>query len=366
MTIHSIETIDRLVAHVSTVPAIAGQGVDLFLREKIATDLLERAADSDFSGRIVLFVHGGYCPSTLAFDVPYRDYSWMAFLARAGFDVFAMDMTGYGRSTRPMMNEPRNLDPDQQHLIVPDSLPRPCKPDYPFELVNSDSESEDIARIVDYICALRGVDKIALIGWSGGGIRTGTFTHRNPHRVERLIIHASSNYSRDNPDAPPEVLPVPGAPMTIQTRAVGIDQRWLGTVADADAIEPGMPEIVWKLNVEHDALGATWGPGGLRAPTRTYWGWNAKGAGAITVPTLLMTGVLDRLLPSNLQLMEDLGSAQKSFVTIESATHFAVWEQQRRVLHAASLQWLVNGRLDAGASGYFRAARDGSIAPEPA
>ena len=31
----------------------------------------------------------------------------MAHLARAGFDVFAMDMTGYGKSTRPLaMNDP--------------------------------------------------------------------------------------------------------------------------------------------------------------------------------------------------------------------------------------------------------------------
>ena len=29
---------------------------------------------------------------------PYQDYSWMAYLAHAGFDVFSMDMTGYGRS----------------------------------------------------------------------------------------------------------------------------------------------------------------------------------------------------------------------------------------------------------------------------
>ena len=34
----------------------------------------------------------------MAFDVPYQDYSWMAYLAEAGFDVFAMDITGIGRS----------------------------------------------------------------------------------------------------------------------------------------------------------------------------------------------------------------------------------------------------------------------------
>jgi tRNA 2-selenouridine synthase len=34
--------------------------------------------------KVVLFVHGGGTPGAVAFDVPYQDYSWMAFLAAAG------------------------------------------------------------------------------------------------------------------------------------------------------------------------------------------------------------------------------------------------------------------------------------------
>ena len=64
---------------------------------------------------VVLFVHGAGTPGDVGFDVAHQDYSWMAYLARAGFDVFAMDMTGYGRSTRPAaMNDPCNLSAEQQ------------------------------------------------------------------------------------------------------------------------------------------------------------------------------------------------------------------------------------------------------------
>ena len=358
-----VVAIDRLVDHVSTVPAIAGQKVNLFLREKVSSGLLEAAIDGDVAPACVLFVHGGYCPSTLAFDVPYRDYSWMAFLARAGFDVFAMDMTGYGRSSRPCMDNPRNLDRTYQPLVVPAVLPQTCEPDYPHVLVNSDSETDDIARAVDYICALRGVERVSLVGWSGGGIRTGTFASRFPHKVDALVLHASSNYDRSNPDEPPGTLPQPGAPMTIQTRDVGIDQRWLGTCTDMSTIEPGMPDFIWAQNVEHDPVGPTWGPGGLRAPTRTYWGWNANAAGRIVAPTLMMTGEQDHLLGSNLQLMDDLGAATKAFITIESATHFAVWERQRRVLHDASLQWLTSRTIGDGGQA-FRAGPDSVVRPE--
>lgn len=360
----TIVTIDRLINHVSTVPAIAGKTVDLFVREKVSSALLEQGNGTGFAGKAVLFVHGGYCPSTLAFDVPYLDYSWMTFLAQEGFDVFAMDMTGYGRSARPHMDNPRNLDPAFQPRIIPDVLPELCSPDYPYVLVNSDSETDDIVRVIDYICDLRGVDKVSLVGWSGGGIRTGTFTRRFPHKVDKLILHASSNYDRDNPDEPPAELPQPGAPMTIQMRDVGIDQRWLAKVIDPATVESGIPDYIWALNVEHDRLGATWGSGGLRAPTRTYWGWNANAARAIKVPTLMMTGEQDRLLPSNLHLMDDLAAAKKAFVTIETATHFAVWERQRHVLHKASLQWLADTRIGTDESLFYRAAPDGSISPD--
>ena len=166
-------TIDRLVDHTSTVPAILGQHVGLFVRERV----LESALDATGKAKpqsVVLFIHGGYSPSALAFDTPLKDYSWMEYLARDGYDVFGMDITGYGRSTRPMMDDPRNLDPKQQDLLIPRFLAERSAPTYPFELLSSDSETADIDAVVEFIRKLRGIDKITLIGWSGGGIRTGT------------------------------------------------------------------------------------------------------------------------------------------------------------------------------------------------
>ena len=358
-------TIDRLVGHVSTVPAVAGKPIDLFVREKVIASLLEAHDGKARPGNVVLFVHGGFSPSTLAFDVPYRDYSWMDYLARAGYDVFAMDMTGYGRSGRPMMDDPCNLNPRQQSLLVPKTLPEPCSPKYPFELVSSDTETADIDAVVDFIRKLRGVDKITLIGWSGGGIRTGTYTVRNPAKVDKLIILASSNYSRENPDNAPETMPKPGAPMSIQTRNVGIDQRWLKNVKCDGQVEPGMSEHIWKLNIDHDPVGATWGSGGLRAPTRTYWGWNTNSAKKINIPTLIMVGEEDDLLASNRDLHEDLGSPNKVLLAVSCATHFVVWEKQRRVLYRASLEWLQNSHLNGASSGQFWADSEGRISRRP-
>jgi pimeloyl-ACP methyl ester carboxylesterase len=361
---NDIVTIDRLVSHKSTVPAVAGKSVDLFVREKLPAVILNAPGGKAETGKVVLFVHGGFNPSTLAFDVAYRDYSWMTFLARAGYDVFAMDMTGYGQSSRPMMDDPCNLNPRHQESLVPRNLKEPCNPSYPFELVSSDSETADIARVVDFIRALRGVDKITLIGWSGGGIRTGTYTVRYPDKVDKWIVHASSSYDRKNPDGPPTTLPKPGFPMAMQVREVGERQRWLGTVKCEDTIEPGMPELIWKLTMESDPVAANWGPGGVRAPTRTYWGWNATSAGKIKVPTLIMVGEEDDLLASNRDLYADLGAQEKTFLTITCATHYMNWEKQHRVLKRASLEWLEKGTLAGHRQGIFRADADGNVASQ--
>src|ERR1700751_507734 len=111
-------SVDHYVRVKSTVPSIAGQTAQIYVRErtKVGTPL----RSSNLADRVVLFVHGAGTPAEVAFDVPYEDYSWMAYLARAGFDVFSMDTTGYGRSTRPAaMNDPCNLASAQQALFGP-------------------------------------------------------------------------------------------------------------------------------------------------------------------------------------------------------------------------------------------------------
>ena len=80
----SIITIDRLIDHTSTVPAIAGQKINLFVREKIAADLLEKGSGKTFERKVVLMVHGGFSPSTVAFDYRIGTISgWRGWRGRA-------------------------------------------------------------------------------------------------------------------------------------------------------------------------------------------------------------------------------------------------------------------------------------------
>ena len=81
-----IRTIDHYVSAKSTVPAIVGQTVKLYVREKTS---------AKSNGKVVLFVHGAGTPAEVSFDPSAPGYSWMRYLAAHGYDVFAVDMEGW-------------------------------------------------------------------------------------------------------------------------------------------------------------------------------------------------------------------------------------------------------------------------------
>src|SRR5438552_8666770 len=72
-------SIDHYVSVTSTVPAIAGQKAQLYVRERVLAGAALR--DVTAPDRVILFVHGAGTPAEVAFDVPYQDYRWMAYLA---------------------------------------------------------------------------------------------------------------------------------------------------------------------------------------------------------------------------------------------------------------------------------------------
>ena len=138
-------------------------------RRSTSASASSRATSCAGPSGVVLFVHGAGTPAEVAFDVPYSDYSWMAYLANAGFDVFSMDMEGYGRSTRPtVMNDPCNLARAQQTQFVPSLIAAPCAQSFQGAATTIASDWNDIGAVVDYVRALRHVDKINLAGVVAG------------------------------------------------------------------------------------------------------------------------------------------------------------------------------------------------------
>ena len=338
-------TIDHYVRVKSTVPAIAGQPAQLYVRERVVAGTALRGTISP--DRVVLFVHGAGTPAEVAFDLPYQDYSWMAYLARAGFDVFSVDMTGYGRSTRPaVMNDLCNVAKDRQAEWIPALLPAPCPPTYAQALTTIASDWDDVAAAVDYIRALRRVERVSLVAWSLGGPRAGGYAARVPDKVRRLVLLAPA-YARNSAATPPAKVPADGAAFNTQSRA-DLDALWARQTQCATQTDPAVADVVWSEMLQSDPVGATWGPGVRRAPQTTTWGWNQSVVAKMQTPTLMVAAVHDGQVAAARvnELYADLGSPQKVLVDLGCASHNAMWERNHTLLFRASLEWLEKGTVN--------------------
>jgi pimeloyl-ACP methyl ester carboxylesterase len=347
-----IVTVDHYVRTKSTVPAVAGQPVQIYVRERTAAGTVLRASSVD--GRVVLFIHGAGTPAEVAFDVPTGDYSWMAYLASAGYDVFAMDTTGYGRSTRPApMSDPCNLTPAQQAGFIPALLSAPCAPSYGHQLTTIQSDWDDINAVVDYIRALRRVDRVSLVAWSLGGPRSAGYAAQHPAKVEKLVLLAPA-YNRSAPATAPK-LPAEGVPMNTQSHTE-FTANWDRQVGCSGQYDPAVSSVIWSEMVASDVVGRTWGTGVRRAPNTTTWGWNQAMVSKTETPTLMVAGAHDKQVPPERvrQLYDDLGGKQKVFVDLACSSHNAMWEQNHLLLFRASLEWLQSGTVNGKSEGLLQ------------
>jgi pimeloyl-ACP methyl ester carboxylesterase len=342
-------TIDHYVPNQSIVPTISGQTVQLYVRERVKPATNMRGAPG--AERVVLFVHGAGTPAEVAFDAPYADYSWMAYLANAGFDVFSMDMTGYGRSTRPnVMNDVCNLPAEQQT-----ALGRPvCKATSEQQLTTIASDWDDIDAVVDYIRALRGVARVSLIGWSLGGPRTGGYTVQHADKVDKLVVLAPA-YNRMSTAQPPSPSPANGPAFNAQSHA-DFAANWERQIGCENQFEQAASDAVWDAMLASDPVGATWGQGVRRAPNTTTWGFGPDAAKKIRTPMLMIAGIHDKqVVPQRVhELYEDLAAEQKVLLDLGCASHNAMWERNHLILFRASLEWLTSGTVQGMKTGIVK------------
>ena len=166
-------TAPKLATESFFVPA-RDPGIELYVRNKRPEGVTKFEPE-----KIILFVHGATYNSESGFDLPLNNLSWMDYVAQRGWDVYIMDLRGYGRSTRPPeMSKPAAENPP---------------------IVNTDVAVKDVGAVVDHILARRGVPRINLLGWSWGTTIMGAYTAQNNSKVERLVLYAPLWLVKDAP-----------------------------------------------------------------------------------------------------------------------------------------------------------------------
>ena len=356
----NVVTIDHGVPHVSTVAANAGEPVRLFVRERVRADIGERPREA------VLMIHGRSVPVLAAAELRHEDYDWALWLARsAGMDVFMLDFQGMGRSPKPRMDDPCNVPIAQQGILIPNPLSAPCAHSYPSTLNTSDSDLDELDAVVEYIRALRGVEKVNLVGWSAGSFRVGPYAARHPDKVASLFFFApifNAAFRGPPPIADP-------TPMTLSSRSETI-AAWNSEVKCENQRAAGIEDVVWAAIMENDELGQTWGPPGgvlrVRQAVNRMFVWNAAVAAQVTVPTLILRGEFDTGQGGLQQVAELYALIQndnKLRFTVQCTGHFIQWETQRRVLHQVSKEWFKHRRVGGFDRGEFVIDKDGNLVP---
>src|SRR5438445_8986530 len=215
----SIATAGFFLATLLSVPALAqtralvteemmvktaDPGIEIYVRNKRPADMTSfRPAET------VLYVHGATYPSETAFDLKLDGLSWMEYIASRGYDVWLLDLRGYGKSTRPseMADKPEANAP----------------------IVTGQTAVKDIGTAVDLILQRRNIPRLDLLGWSWGTTLMATYTTQNPSKVDRLVLYAPA-WIRQTPS-----LVQAGAGQLRAYRMVTRDQakeRWFTVAAE--------------------------------------------------------------------------------------------------------------------------------------
>lgn len=288
------------------------------LRNKHPEDYYEPRAE-----RTVLFVHGATFPGTASFDLALDGTSWMDWLARKGYDVYALDIRGYGRSGRPAA------------MAGPAEAAPPA--------VTTATALEDVSKAVDYITSRRGVQRVTLVGWSWGATLAGLYAAEAGTRVERLVLLAPQ-WLRDGP-APD--LGTLGAWRAV--RLDGLRERWLRDVPEAERkdLVPAAWQDAWIAALKAaDPAGAAMDPPALKVPNGVVadslatWaaGTPAWDPAKLSVPTLVVQGEWDTDSPPamGLAVFARLTKApQRRYVLLGEATHMVMLEKNREQLFRA-------------------------------
>lgn len=306
----------KMVTETLMVPA-RDPGIQLHVRNKRPEGVARFGPD-----RIALFVHGATYNAESGFDVAFGGQSWMDYVASRGWDVYIMDIRGYGRSTRPPeMDRPPGENPP---------------------IVHTDVAVRDVGAVVDHILARRGVSRVNLVGWSWGTTIMGAYTAQNNAKVERLVLYAPLWLLKDPP-------PIGGQGPLGTYRTVTKDatrQRVARGLPPGKAKELFPDEAFdqwWAVAVGTDPVGAAQNPPVVRAPNgiiedlRKYWmaGKPYYDAASITVPTLVIVANLDADTPPYMAQAVFAGlknAPLRRLVTIGEGTHAVALEKNRHQL----------------------------------
>lgn len=292
----------------------------------LAIRLLHQRPLHESTGSPVLFIHGSSFPSALSFAFEMDGKSWMDVMASNGYDSYALDFLGYGKSDR-----------------YPEMWSGGSRP-----VGRAREARDDIDRAVDLVRERAGGRKVTLIAHSWGGLVAAMYAQAHSEKIAALVLFAA---------IPPSV-PVQTSRPEEVTR-VANDMLPEERIRRMDRLRPAdQPSVLAK------EVFTEWGPRWLasdpqssarklatvRFPAGPDQDLADLGQGAafydpaaITVPTLLIRGGWDTF-PSDAHFKALFGqltqAPYKKYVVVPDGTHVMHLERSRHRLYDEVLRFL--------------------------
>jgi pimeloyl-ACP methyl ester carboxylesterase len=294
----------------------ADSSTRLYVRNKRLESLKQFTAE-----KTLLFVHGATQPSEATFDLALEGLSWMDYIASHGWDVYLVDVRGYGGSTRPPeMDQPAASNPP---------------------IVKTDVAVKDVGTAIDFVLQRRGIEKLSLMGWSWGTVIMAAQAAERTENVDRLVLYAPQWL----PASPPSAASRPLGAYVAAPMATARDRLQSGAPEDRknDLMPPAWVDAWSAAALATDPVGSKQDPPVLRSPAgvaqdrRDYWevGKPYYEPERIKAPTLVIVAEWDRVTPAEeaQALFRKLPSGpDKRLVVIGEGTHFVMLEKNRMQL----------------------------------
>ena len=275
---------------------------------------------------VVLILPGAVVPVSGNPDYPIGGRSMMTALAESDLDVWALDYYGFGVSDRyPEMDQPADQHP-------------------PLGAAAESADQVDSA--VAFLRREYHVDKIMLIGDSGGSIVAGVFAARSPELVSRLIFFGPVTPFSPGP-SPQDALPA----YDFFTPQVLWDQfTTTSQAAGPNVLDSSLYSAWAEAFLRTDPTSATRNPPSVRIPNGRQEDRAAIVGGrfnfdptAIRAPTLIVIGEWDTIttFPGAEWLLKSLRQApQRRLVVIGNASHTMQYEAERGQLYRVMADFL--------------------------
>ncbi len=238
----------------------------------------------------LLLAHGSSVSALPTFDLTVPgagEYSMMNVFARWGYDVWALDFSGYGASTMPTGNSDIAMG------------------------------AADLLAVSDLVRRETRQDKLFLMGESGGALKCGRFAMDHPDRIARLVLEAATWTGAGSP--------------TLAKRGEQVEYYRTHTTRPRDeaailsiftrdrpgTADPRVAPAMAKAELPH----------GTTIPSGTYLDMTANlpviDPAKITVPTLVARGEYDGIATEEdlLGFFSKLATPDRQYSVIPGAAH---------------------------------------------